>query len=213
MRRWKRRDASLVTVMLIDATRGLPTLIDHADASGLPELMGDNEIGIAVQADVWRLEWPHAEKIAGGAASAVLEYLAHDVAQPAELSVVLGDDALIQELNRTYRDNDSTTNVLAFPLNDANVKVVAMANEGSVQATMMGDVIVAYETVVHEATAQHKDRNAHLAHLVTHGVLHLFGFDHQTSTDLDEMIRAETAILLRLGFDDPYASPAGPLRP
>ena len=98
MRRWKRRDASLVTVMLIDATRGLPTLSDHADAIGLPESMSDNEIGIAVQADVWRLEWPHAEQIARDAASAVLEYLAHDVAQPAELSVVLGDDALVQEL-------------------------------------------------------------------------------------------------------------------
>ena len=199
--------------MSIDTTTTSPTLGDHAGVSDPPESMNDNEIGIAVQAEVWQVEWPHAERLAHDAASAVLDYLADKVAHPAELSVVLGDDSLVKELNRTYRDNDSATNVLAFPLNDANVTMVAMAHERSVHATMMGDVIIAYETVVREAMAQRKERNAHLAHLVTHGVLHLFGFDHQTSSDTEEMIAAEQAIVGRLGFGDPYTPPVAPPRP
>ena len=169
------------------------------------DTMWNYEIEVALEAIAWETAWPHAAQTARDAASAVLVYLAKERQQSVELSIVLGDDALVQRLNRTYRDKDAATNVLAFPLNDANVKAVVMADEGSKQATLLGDVVVAYETVVREAAEQHKERDAHLAHLVAHGVLHLLDFDHQTEPESEEMMAAERAVLSRLGFDDPYA--------
>ena len=74
---------------------------------------------------------------------------------------------------------------------------------------LLGDVVLAFETVQREAREQGKSVGDHLTHLVVHGILHLLGYDHQSDPDADRMERLETSILARFGIADPYsANPA-----
>jgi probable rRNA maturation factor len=126
----------------------------------------------------------------------------------AELSLVLAGDRRLRGLNRAWRGIDKPTNVLAFPADDA----VSDGTAGG-PPRQLGDVILAYETVTAEARAQGKPVEAHLSHLVVHGVLHLLGFDHQGAAEAADMEGAETAILAGLGLPDPYRVPAAAAAP
>ncbi len=106
------------------------------------------------------------------------------------LSVVLADDHFVHDLNHTYRGKNKPTNVLSFK------------GEGQ----ELGDIILAYETVKKEAKAQGKSFTAHTAHLVVHGVLHVFGHDHENEKEAKVMEKEEVAILAKLGFTSPYAN-------
>jgi len=145
---------------------------------------------------------------------------------PVEMSVILADDATVQELNKNYRGKDKPTNVLSFALyadgggeegedegeqveepdedglEDGDVEF--LSPEGPVPV-ILGDVILAFETVEREAREQRKAFADHLAHLVTHGVLHLLGYDHIEDSEAEQMERLETQILSGLGIADPYA--------
>lgn len=110
----------------------------------------------------------------------------------AEIAIVLTDDSEIRELNRTWRKQDKPTNVLSFP---------APAGGGH-----LGDIVIAFETVAREASAENKPVEHHLAHLAVHGYLHLVGHDHDDDNEAEKMERLETAILARLGIADPYAA-------
>jgi len=117
---------------------------------------------------------------------------------PLLLGILLTDDAEQRELNRTYRGKDASTNVLSFALTDSETP---RAPEAPV---LLGDVVLAYETVAREAAAQAKPLEHHVQHLVVHGVLHLLGFDHEIETEAEMMEARETEILRRLGVPDPY---------
>jgi probable rRNA maturation factor len=119
-----------------------------------------------------------------------------EVAEGAEVSVVLSDDARVRALNRRYRGKDSATNVLSFP-----APPVAAGRLGP----MLGDIVLAAETVTKEAAAQGVTLDAHLSHLLVHGFLHLLGYDHEDDRETTVMEGLETAILGRLGIADPYA--------
>lgn len=121
--------------------------------------------------------------------------------------MVLADDRLVRSLNREYRGRDTATNVLSFAGLDGP------AEPGTPR--LLGDVVLARETVVREACEQGKTPADHLAHLVVHGVLHLLGYDHQTTTQAETMEDLERAVLAGLGVADPYLSPepAGPSSP
>ena len=106
-----------------------------------------------------------------------------------ELSVTLADDATVHALNRRWRGRDAPTNVLSF---------------ASGERPLLGDVVLAYETVAREAAEQGKNLADHLAHLVTHGVLHLLGFDHEAPHEADEMEALERRALAGIGVADPY---------
>lgn len=112
-------------------------------------------------------------------------------------TLVLADDAMVQDLNKRFRGQDKPTNVLSFPAGD-----VGMPVEGE---RHLGDVILAYETVVREAEAGALTLDHHLVHLIVHGVLHLAGHDHIDERDAVVMEDTETAILATLGIADPYA--------
>jgi probable rRNA maturation factor len=151
-------------------------------------------VDIAVEAAVWGEEarWrPLAERVAAEVASRP-ELI---VPEAAELSLVLTDDARIRELNRDWRGFDKPTNVLSFPAADA---------DDDDPGPLLGDVVVAHETTAREAEAEGKTMEDHVAHLLVHGLLHLFGFDHEVDADADEMEALEVEILARLGIADPY---------
>ena len=111
-----------------------------------------------------------------------------------ELCLRLTDDAEVQELNARWRGLDRPTNVLSFPA--APAKLAAAA-------PVLGDIVLAYETVAREASDT--PLADHYRHLVAHGFLHLIGYDHQTDEEAKRMEDLERRILARLGVADPYA--------
>ena len=115
----------------------------------------------------------------------------------AEVAIVLTDDSTIRELNRTWRGKDEPTNVLAFP-----------TDPQAGPHRLLGDIVIAFETLAREARAERKPFDHHLAHLAVHGFLHLCGYDHETARQAATMERLETAILSRLEIPDPYIARA-----
>ncbi|AWU94909.1 rRNA maturation RNase YbeY [Azospirillum ramasamyi] len=156
------------------------------------------DITVSREAGGWAED---AEWLAERAALAALGAAYDDEEGPAELSVVLADDALVHRLNREYRGKDKPTNVLSFALTEAEEPEV---QDG--MPVMLGDVILAYETVVREASEQRKNVKDHMTHLVMHGVLHLLGYDHETDDEAEEMEALETRLLASFGIADPYAA-------
>jgi len=123
----------------------------------------------------------------------------------AELSLLLTDDKRIRIVNHDWRGFDKATNVLSFP---------AVPPEKIASSPVIGDIVIAFETVAREAEAEEKSFGDHLSHLVVHGLLHLLGEDHETEAEAQRMEALETAALSRLGIADPYAgSEPEPMQP
>jgi len=112
----------------------------------------------------------------------------------AEVTIRLVDEAESQQLNFDYRHKDKPTNVLSFPF---------QAPPG-IELPLLGDLVICVQVVAQEALEQNKTLEAHWAHMVVHGCLHLLGFDHINDTDAEEMEAEEVHILQELGFADPY---------
>jgi probable rRNA maturation factor len=130
-----------------------------------------------------------------------------------EVAVLLTDDAAMRTLNRKWRSKDAPTDVLSFPASDNNVAptraLAAPARSKrppnrSPAPSLLGDIVIAYETVEREALAEHKPFAHHLAHLAVHGYLHLVGYDHQANDQAQKMEALESEILARLSVPDPY---------
>ena len=145
----------------------------------------------------WAAAWPAWRMQARRAARAALKAV-EKPARPAILSLVFTNDAHICALNRDYRGKDRPTNVLSFPAADAE------AAESQGRAEVLGDVILALETVAGESLHQNKDLQSHAMHLIVHGILHIFGYDHTAPDEAEAMETLETAILAGLGIGDPY---------
>lgn len=128
---------------------------------------------------------------------AIAEAAADALTKDAELAIVLTDDSRIRELNRVWRGVDKPTNVLSFP---------AKTDGGDVAVTLLGDIVIAFETMDREAENYGMPFLHHLAHLAVHGFLHLQGYDHEADNEAELMERTERAILARLDIADPYAA-------
>jgi probable rRNA maturation factor len=111
-----------------------------------------------------------------------------------ELTLRLVDSKESSELNSRYRGKNQPTNVLSFP---------AELPPG-VDIPLLGDIVICAPLVSEEAAAQGKSLQAHFAHLVIHGVLHLQGYDHQDDEQAAEMEALEVEMLDSLGFANPY---------
>ncbi len=122
--------------------------------------------------------------------------------QDAQVTVRLVGEDEGRALNRDYRGKDYATNVLTFAYAEGEaLPSLAQGDDGA----LAGDLVLCVPVVVREAAAQGKSLEAHFAHLVVHGMLHLQGFDHENEGDAAAMEALETSILRALGYADPYA--------
>lgn len=122
-----------------------------------------------------------------------------------EVSVVLGDDKLMKELNHTYRGQKKPTNVLSFPqMKMKGVTARVLDDLGEAGPISLGDVVLAHQTIAKECKEQKKTLENHTVHLVVHGTLHLLGYDHMDAKDAKSMEKLECDILASMGYPDPY---------
>jgi len=152
------------------------------------------DIDIFVEAGAWPAEAELTRLVDRAVAVAFAETGSSGAS---ELSIVFSDDAHIRILNAEWRGKDKPTNVLSFP--------AFSFPKGGPLPPMLGDIVLASETVAREAALEEKPLENHISHLVIHGLLHLLGHDHETDTDAEEMEAIERAALARLAIPDPYA--------
>ncbi len=117
-----------------------------------------------------------------------------DTMDEAELTIRIVDASESQQLNHDYRGKDKPTNVLSFPFE---------APPG-IELPLLGDLVICASVVENEALEQQKALEAHWAHMVVHGCLHLLGYDHIEDAEAEEMESLETTLITGLGFPDPY---------
>jgi probable rRNA maturation factor len=153
---------------------------------------------IGVETDVsaeWgeSIDWP---ALARRAVHAGVAHSRHPGLTDSEVSVKFTSDEEVRALNAQWRGQDKATNVLSFP----------MAEESELAgAQLLGDIVLAYGICAAEAVEKNIGVEAHAAHLVVHGTLHLLGYDHETGDeDAEEMEEAERLALASIGIADPY---------
>ena len=119
------------------------------------------------------------------------------------VSVNLSSDLEVQRLNKEWRGKDKPTNVLSFPMMEANeLGALANTDDGEV---LLGDMILAYETCASEADQKNIPIENHATHLIVHGMLHLLGYDHMDDAEADAMEALEIKALASLGLPNPYS--------
>lgn len=156
-------------------------------------------VSITVESSAWEDILPETKKTLSTCLNAVLG-LFPLYKGSMELSIVLGDDALIQPLNRQYRQKDNPTNVLSFPLEHLNKGTVLP----DFVPFLLGDMIFSFDTIFQESQEQKIALQHHVAHLCVHSFLHLLGYDHISEEDAYEMEDLEIKILGKLGIRNPY---------
>jgi probable rRNA maturation factor len=158
-----------------------------------PALRGKLKIDVLVDSDRWK----EPAKARATVRRAIGQAAATVSTSATEVAIVLTDDSAVRQLNRLWRGIDAATNVLSFP---------AKRKTGD-EPPHLGDIVLAYETIAREASAEHKPFAHHVAHLAVHGFLHLLGYDHDRDTDAETMEQAERKILRHLHIPDPYRPP------
>ncbi|ODN72146.1 rRNA maturation RNase YbeY [Methylobrevis pamukkalensis] len=158
--------------------------------SAVPPLVVD----LVVEAGDWGAE-EDLEAMAERTSAAVLARAPQKVRPGTEVTLLFVDDAAIREINREHRGFDKPTNVLSFPMQPPGA---------ALYGPMLGDIVIARETVVREADEAGIPLDHHLAHMMVHGLLHLLGHDHVEADEADAMEALETAILGDLAIPDPY---------
>ena len=154
------------------------------------------DISIQIEDAVWA-ELSQPDQLAANAIGAARGALLDDPfpsQQDVEVSLYFADDSISRRLNKTHRGKDKPTNVLSFP----------QAKPPAPVPWVLGDIVLAAETVAQEAADRKISLYAHTSHLIVHGFLHLLGYDHQIDTDAEEMESLEIAAMAALGYENPY---------
>jgi probable rRNA maturation factor len=164
------------------------------------------DVDISIESPAWNTACPDYEPLVQKAIDAVFTQspVARDLLQRGiepDISVVLADDATVQTLNRDYRDKDKPTNVLSFAQMDSEAGWIAPDHPGP---CALGDLVLAYETVLRESQEGEKPFESHFIHLIVHGTLHLLGYDHIDDAEAETMESLEIQILKSLDIENPY---------
>ena len=158
------------------------------------------QLDVAIEAD-----WPSPpdwENLAARAADAIALVTPELGNQRLAVSLLFADDAEVHALNRKWRSKDKPTNVLSFPMLERE-DLLALASDGPPE--LLGDIALALETCQREAANKGVSLEAHATHLLIHGLLHLAGYDHETSPeDARAMEQLEIKALALMGIADPY---------
>lgn len=163
--------------------------------------MSELDIQISVEEGAWPSE-ERLQEMSGRVLGSAAAFLQRQEKQPfpetgaPEVSLVFTNDAEIRGINAEWRNQDKPTNVLSFP--------AFPLVPGKMPGPMLGDIIFAEETLTREAGELGKSFDDHLTHLMVHGFLHLFGYDHMEEDEAEKMEGLETRILAELGLSDPY---------
>ena len=155
------------------------------------------DIDITIQNKNWLKQIENIEAYSKKVITGILRKISNNV-EHTEISIVLADNVFIQNLNKEYRHKDKPTNVLSFPITEPDE---AMNN---IPFLALGDIIIALETIQNEAKDQNKSIQDHFTHMLVHGCLHLFHYDHFTDVQALEMEALEIEILDGLGIKNPY---------
>ncbi len=160
----------------------------------------DLELDVSIEVS-WPLP-PDWSDVAHRAASALAQ-VTPELSNPRlAASLLFTSDAEVQVLNREWRGKDQPTNVLSFPMLE-RAELLALAIEGAPE--LLGDIALALETCTREADDKGISLEHHATHLIIHGLLHLAGYDHETSPrDALAMEALEINALARMGIADPY---------
>ncbi len=149
----------------------------------------------------WECAVPDLRSEAESTVRSALSHAAPQLAaspRPVEIGLTFADDRFVQSLNRAYRGKDKPTNVLSFPVG------VPPVSSDEFMPLPLGDVVLAFGTVMREADESGKSCADHTKHLLVHGVLHLLGHDHEAQDEAERMESLETQILADIGVADPY---------
>ena len=114
------------------------------------------------------------------------------------ISVLWTNDIEMAGLNKRFRQNDKTTNILSFPAQEF------LPDTQEVEPIFLGDIALGFETVLNEAAANGQPAENHLAHLFLHGLLHLVGYDHQSEAKAEAMEALEIQLLAEMNIPNPY---------
>lgn len=158
-------------------------------------------ITLLFESPEWKAKLPRINSLTKKALMAVLEFEA--ISASVEVSVVYAHDSFVQDLNATYRGKNKPTNILSFAEYQDRKAVLSVLRSGK-EAIYLGDMALAYETIAKEAIQQGKPLQAHVTHLLVHGLLHLLGYDHEKEKEAEQMESKEIAILQTLGIENPY---------
>jgi len=122
---------------------------------------------------------------------------------PASATILLTGNAHIRQLNRDFRGIDRPTNVLSFPQYEPE-EIIKQKNKKTI--VEIGDIALAYQYVLSESKRDNKALLDHITHLVVHGLLHLYGYDHGSDDEAEKMERKEIDILKLINIENPYAA-------
>lgn len=167
----------------------------------------DNEIDVLIEESLW--ECFDLEKISNTVTVHVTSALNLTI-YPYELSILACNDARIAVLNAEFRGKEKPTNVLSWPSYDLSPDITGAPPilppepEFGDPFVNLGDIAISYETCMAEAESAKIKPQEHVTHLLTHGILHLLGYDHETDEDAELMESLEIQLLADMGIGNPY---------
>lgn len=150
---------------------------------------------IFLEDERWGKSLPVYESLVDDAIKALESYLGDRLDSDFECTLILANNAFLQDLNNRFRGKNKPTNVLSFPFSDSFQ---------SGESKNLGDIFFALETLEDESKLDNKKIEHHFQHLVIHGILHLLGYDHEIEEDAKIMEDLEIQILAILGISNPY---------